>query len=107
MAAFVLVDADVRTLTPEAAPAEAIAWRDGAIVAVGARDEVTRAAGAGAEVTSAGGATVLPGFIDAHHHACIGALYGSAVRLAAPAVTDIASLQRALSDASKALAPDE
>lgn len=107
MAAFVLVDADVRTLTPEAARGEAIAWRDGAIVAVGARDEVTRAAGAGAEVTSVGGATVLPGFIDAHHHACIGALYGSAVRLAAPAVTDIASLQRALSEASKALEPGE
>jgi predicted amidohydrolase YtcJ len=39
---------------------------------------------------------VLPGFIDAHHHPCIVALYGALVRLTPPTVTDIPSLQRAI-----------
>lgn len=101
----VLVDADVRTLESPRARAEALAWRDGVLVAVGARDEVLRAAGPDAELASAGGATVLPGFIDPHHHACIVALYGGAVRLVPPAVTDIPSLLGALADASRRLPP--
>jgi predicted amidohydrolase YtcJ len=89
-------------VTP-AARADAIAWHDGVLVAVGTRADVLRAAGPDAEIWSAGGATVLPGFIDAHHHACIAAIYGGTVRLAPPDVTDIASLQRALARASSAL----
>ncbi len=65
----VLVDADVRTLESPAGRAEAVAWRDGVLVAVGAREEVLRAAGPDAEISSAGGATVLPGFIDPHRRA--------------------------------------
>lgn len=106
--ARVLVDADVRTMEG-AARADAIAWRDGAIVAVGTEDAVRAAVDTAEEpeVTRLGGATVVPGFIDAHHHACIGALYGGAVRLTPPSVTTIEQLQRALAGASKALAPGE
>ncbi len=42
------------------------------------------------------GRTILPGFIDAHHHAGLHALYGGSARLGPPEVTDIPSLQRAL-----------
>lgn len=103
--AHVLVDADVRTLESLGARAEAVAWRDGELLAVGAREEVLRAAGADAEVSSVGGATVLPGFIDAHHHAGIASLYGGTVRLAPPAVTDLPSLLAALAEASRRLPP--
>jgi predicted amidohydrolase YtcJ len=105
--ARVLVDCDARTLVTPGARAEAIAWRGDRLIAVGARDEVTREAGRDAETSSAGGATVLPGFIDAHHHACIAALYGGTVRLVPPVVTDIPSLQHALATASKLLPPGQ
>lgn len=94
--AQVLVNADVRTLNERDDRAEAIAWQDGRIVAVGTRAEVELAAGAGAECLDLAGATVLPGFIDAHHHPGIVALYGGVVRLVPPLVTDIRSLQEAL-----------
>lgn len=47
---------------------EAIAVRDGRILAVGTRAEVTAAAGSGARVVDLQGRTMLPGFIDAHSH---------------------------------------
>lgn len=94
-----LLDADVRTLDAAGTRAEAVAWRDGRILAVGAREEVARAAGPGADRWDAGGATVVPGFIDAHHHPGLVALWGGAVRLVPPAVRDVASLQAALAAA--------
>ncbi len=92
----ILVNADVRTMNERDGRAEAIAWENGRIVAVGTRAEVERTAGPGAQCTDLGGATVLPGFIDAHHHPSIVALYGGVVRLVPPQVTDIRSLQEAL-----------
>jgi predicted amidohydrolase YtcJ len=47
----------------------------------------------------------LPGFIDAHQHPSLAALYAGGVQLVAPAVTDIASLQEALATAARALTP--
>ena len=82
--------------------AEAVAWRDGKIVAVGTRAEV---ASADATIWDAGGATVLPGFVDAHHHAFLGMLMAGDVRLGPPAVRTIEDLQRALSAAAAQLPP--
>jgi hypothetical protein len=106
----ILVNADVRTFAssaPSAAPSasNAIAWRDGRIVAVGAREVVERVAGVGAEASDVAGATVLPGFVDAHHHPGIVALYGGLLRLAPSTVTDVAGLQRAIAGASAELEP--
>lgn len=95
--------ADVRCMDARDTRAEAIAWRDGAILAVGGEVDVAGAAGPGAHRIDAAGATVLPGFIDAHHHPCIAALYGGRVRLAPPAVRDVAELQAALARASAEL----
>lgn len=85
--------------------AEALAYRDGRIVAVGDREAVLREAGEAAEVLDAGSATVLPGFIDAHHHVSLSALYAGPARLAPPSVTSIGSLQATLADAGQKLAP--
>lgn len=103
----VLLNADVRPLVRDQDRAEAVAWRGAEVIAVGERAAVLRAAGPDARVRDVGGAAVLPGFIDAHHHPSIAALYGGLVRLTPPAVTDIASLQRAIADAAASLAPGE
>jgi predicted amidohydrolase YtcJ len=98
-------NADVRVMDDRSTRADAIAWREGRVLAVGTRSEVERLAGAGAETVDLGGVTVLPGFIDAHHHPSLAALYGGLVRLSPPAVTDIASLQAALARAAAELEP--
>jgi len=85
--------------------ADAIAYADGKILAVGDRVAVVEAAGPEATLHDLGGATVLPGFVDAHHHVSISALYGGLVRLTPPGVTDIPSLQAALAEAARGLAP--
>ena len=99
-ATTVLLNADVRPMVTDRGRAEALAWRGDALLAVGDRAEVMRAAGPDATVRDLQGATVIPGFIDAHHHPCIVALYGALVRLAPPAVRDIPSLQRAAAAAT-------
>ncbi len=105
----VLFNADVRTMDTRGSVAQAVAWRDGRIVAIGTQVEVERATlgepPESLERIDAHGATVLPGFVDAHHHPSVVALYGGQVRLLPPAVTDIPSLQRALAAAAAALPP--
>jgi predicted amidohydrolase YtcJ len=66
--AQVLVNADVVTMNPAQPSVEAIAWRDGKILAVGSRSEVEAAAGAGASIIDMDGKTVTPGFIETHSH---------------------------------------
>jgi predicted amidohydrolase YtcJ len=70
--AFVL-EGDVVTMDAARPYAEALAVREGRIVAVGASPEVRTAIGGEAPVVPLGGASVLPGFIDAHHHFCFAA----------------------------------
>jgi len=60
---------DILTMAgAEPAYAEALAVRDGKILAVGTRDEVVKAAGAEATQVDLAGKTLLPGFIDGHSH---------------------------------------
>jgi hypothetical protein len=101
----VIVGARVRTMDDARTEAEAIAIRAGAIFAVGARGPVLAIAGSDATVVDASGAAVLPGFIDAHHHVGLSALYGGTARLTPPRVTNIASLQATLAEAAAELPP--
>ena len=63
------------TVDPQFRIAQAMAVRDGRIVAVGANDEVMKLAGAGTERVDLGGRTVLPGLIDSHVHAPAASMY--------------------------------
>lgn len=79
--------------------AEALATRQGRILAVGSRAEVMRHAGAGTVMVDLGGRALLPGFVDSHGHVVGGGLQASSANLLAPPdgqVKDIASLQRVL-----------
>lgn len=104
MAATVVVGR-VRTLDPAQPTAEAVLWEAGRLVAVGPRAHVMEAA-RGAEVIDVGDAAVLPGFVDAHHHVSISALYDGALRLVPPTVTDVSSLQAALAAAARTSGAD-
>ena len=55
-------------VTPDAPRPEAVAVKDGRIVAVGADADLRELAGAGTEVLDLGGRMLLPGFQDAHVH---------------------------------------
>jgi predicted amidohydrolase YtcJ len=65
---IVTVDTQFRTV-------EAMAIRDGRIVAVGTNAEIEKLAGAGTERVDLGGRTVLPGLIDSHVHAPSASMY--------------------------------
>lgn len=95
----------ILTMNDAAPTAEAIAVKDGLILAVGSRDEVSAHRGEGTEVIDLGGRTLLPGFVDAHGHVfMIGVQASSANMLPAPdgQVNDIAAMQAELRSWSEA-----
>lgn len=107
-----LVNGDILTMDPARPWADAVAMRDGRIVAVGTRAEVQRAAGSGFDVEDLEGRTVLPGFIDAHSHLFFTAMKRSSVDLAPPPagrVDSLADIEAALVERMQSadLEPDE
>ncbi len=91
----------ILTMNDAAMSAEAIAERDGRIIAVGTLDEVMKAKGPETQMIDLQGQALLPGFVDAHGHVMMGGLQALSANLLAPPdgeVTDIASLQQTLKD---------
>ena len=91
----------VLTMNDAAMRAEAIAERDGKIVAVGSKAEVMKLRGPDTRLIDLGGRALLPGFVDAHGHVVMGGLQALSANLLAPPdgdVTDIATLQQTLRD---------
>jgi predicted amidohydrolase YtcJ len=102
-----LIGAAVHPMSdPRAAPAEAIAFDAGRIVAVGRTDDVLARAGAGCEVIDARGKAVVPGFIDAHHHLCLAVFYAGCVPCGPDACASAASIGDALHAACRDLPRD-
>ena len=64
----VLVNARILTVDAAFSSAEALAHRDGRIIAIGDRADVLTLAGEDAAIIDCGGRTVLPGFIEPHMH---------------------------------------
>jgi len=71
---LIVAHARIATLDAGSSVAEALAVRDGRIVAVGASSQVERFAGPATTRIDAGGRTVVPGLIDSHIHAIRAAL---------------------------------
>ena len=89
----------ILTIDDAAPQAEAIAVKDGRILAVGGLSEVSAYVGEGTERFDLAGRTLLPGFVDSHGHVVFGGLQALSANLLAPpdgAVKNIASLQEIL-----------
>ncbi|WP_405220910.1 amidohydrolase [Lentisalinibacter sediminis] len=81
--------------------AEAVAVRDGRILAVGSEAEVLETAGADTRRVDLAGRTMLPGFVDSHGHGYMIGLQASTANLLPPPDglgSDIPALQKLLTD---------
>jgi predicted amidohydrolase YtcJ len=70
-----LVNGKIVTLDERGSVVEALAVRDGKIIAVGSSADIRARAGAGTRIVDVGGRTVIPGLIDSHMHAIRAALF--------------------------------
>ncbi|MFQ5719301.1 MAG: amidohydrolase [Acidobacteriota bacterium] len=65
---LILIDGKIVTVDDTQPEVEALAARDGRIVALGDSGEVRRLAGPGTEILDLGGRLAVPGFIEGHGH---------------------------------------
>ena len=70
---LIVTNGDVLTMDPSRPQAEALAMRDGILLAVGTAADIEDLRGPATRVLDAGGGTVLPGFCEAHMHLFLGA----------------------------------
>lgn len=78
---------------------EAVAVKDGRILAAGTLADISTFKGETTETFDLNGRTMLPGFVDSHGHVVMGGIQALSANLLAPPdgdVTDIASLQATL-----------
>ncbi|WP_118138578.1 amidohydrolase [Oceanicella sp. SM1341] len=97
MSSTILVNGRITTLDPDRPEAEALAVRDGRVLATGAEADVRRAAGEDARVIDLGGRRVIPGLNDSHTHLIRGGLsYNMELRWEnVPSVADALRLLKA------------
>ena len=99
-----VLGARIRTLDPERPHASALAWRDGALVAVGEDAEVREHAGPGTEVIDGAGLAVVPGLVDSHIHPFYGTLQTRGVDLRSARTLD--EVRTRLSEERRRCGPD-
>lgn len=102
----VLVNGKVVTLDAQSRVAQALAIRDGRILAVGSNDDVRKAAGTDAKVVDLGGRTVIPGLMDSHIHAIRAALTYS-VEVSWIGVPTLAKGLERIREAARSSKPDQ
>jgi predicted amidohydrolase YtcJ len=83
---------DIVTMNEAQPTAEAVAVRDGRILAVGDRADVETHRGPATQVVELAGRTMLPGFIDAHGHLKNVGLQALAANLLPPPDSDVAAI---------------
>jgi predicted amidohydrolase YtcJ len=90
---------DVVTMYDAQPTAEAVAVRDGRILAVGARSDVMQCQGGSTRVVNLRGRTLLPGFIDGHGHVSMVGFHAVSANLLPPPDgpnASVAELQKTL-----------
>ncbi len=93
---LIVINGHVLTMDDDNPAAEAVAVRDGAVVAVGSRASIEELKGPATEVIDAKGGSVVPGFIEAHMHLFSGAAELAHLQLAG--VHGFEALQKAIRD---------
>jgi predicted amidohydrolase YtcJ len=76
-----IVDTQILTVDQNNSVAEAIAIKDGIIVAVGNNHEIKSLAGSSTEILSFKQHVVVPGFIAAHEHPTLTAVFADSIDL--------------------------
>lgn len=92
---------NIITINDAQPSAEAVAVKDGKIIAVGNKADVMKTAGENTKKVDLGGKTMLPGFVDAHSHAYLIGIQASTANLLPPpdgGGKDIPTLQKTLID---------
>ncbi len=92
-------NAKIITINDRQPNAEAVAVKDGKILAVGTKEEVLKTKNSSTKLIDVQGKIMLPGFVDAHGHVMGGGLQSLSANLLSPPdgeVKDIASLQQTL-----------
>jgi hypothetical protein len=90
---------DIVTIDDTNPIAEAVAIKDGRIVAVGAKVDVLKLKGENSKIIDLGGKALLPGFVDGHGHCMYVGVQAASANLLAPpdhTVKNIADLQAEL-----------
>ena len=101
---IIFVNGDIYTQAKQAR-VQAMAVRDGRIVAIGSNDEIRKLKGKNTQVVDLGGHFVMPGFNDAHVHLEEAGLELQSVDLRGTGT--LQEMQHLVSSASKAAAPGE
>ncbi len=83
---------DVITMNDAAPTAEALAVKDGRILAVGSAQDVLKTQGPGTETIDLGGKTLLPGFLDGHSHFINAVRMAKWANLSAPPVGPVKNI---------------
>jgi predicted amidohydrolase YtcJ len=100
------VNGVVRTMDALAV-AEAMAIDGDRIAGVGTAAAMRALAGPHAEAIDLGGKTIVPGFVDAHHHLSLAVLYEGAVDCRPTKVTSVSEIVEALRQASERIPAGE
>lgn len=104
----VLVGGRILTVDPADRVAEALAVKDGRILAVGTRDEIERLAGPATTRIDLAGRTATPGLIDAHAHFASGGLQRLLrIDLSYPQVKSVTDVVRLVGERAAAAKPGE
>ena len=109
---MIYLGGDIITMDENNPMAEAVAVKDGLILAVGPKDDVLKTKGAATQIVNLGGTTMLPGFIDGHSHFFQAAMIADYANVSAPPVgtaSSIAGIIAVLKEhvAQQALKPGE
>lgn len=97
----IYINADVLTINDQAPTAEAVAIRDGRILAVGSKKDMLALKGTRTRLINLAGKTLLPGFVDAHGHVSQTGLQAVSANLLPPPDghgSSIAAVQKLLKD---------
>ncbi len=104
-AELIIQNAVIWTANPEKPYAEALAVKDGKLLAVGSNADIQEFAGSDTEMIDAGSGFVVPGFIDSHVHFIVGGKNLSSVQLRDAATPE--EFIRRIAEYARTLEPGE
>ena len=102
---LILTGGNIITVNPAQPRAEAVAVKQGRILAVGSASDIDQLRGPRTEVMDLKGRTILPGFNDAHNHMLFFGMQLKMVSLNYPTVRSVPDLVRALKERASTQKP--